>query len=128
MEVIDMRSNKEKWEEFRWNVSNKARYTCDNIKRNAVKAGTWCVEHPTEAVAFIGAGVAVAKTVSGIGTKVGHAINDHNSKLSVYCNDIQGNVRIKHVLNYDEARELRDLMNGGYTKFEALDMMGLLKK
>lgn len=38
MEVIDMISNKEKWEEFRWNVSNKARYTCDNIKRNAVKS------------------------------------------------------------------------------------------
>ena len=86
------------------------------------------MEHPVEATMLIGTGVSVVKTVSGVTTKVVNAINDHNSKLTVYCNDIQGNVRIKHVLNYDEARELRDLMNGGYTKFEALDMMGLLKK
>ncbi len=124
MEVIDMRNNKQKWEEFKWNVENKARHTRDN----AVKAGKWCIEHPAETVALVGAGVAVVKTASGVCTKIGHVIDGHNNKLNVYCNDIQGNVRIKHVLKYEEARQLRDLMNDGYTKFEALDMMGLLKK
>lgn len=128
MEVIDMRSNKEKWEDFKWKASNKIRYTCDNIKTNSIKVGTWCIEHPAETVAFVGAGVAVVKTASGIATKIGKAIDAHDNKLSVYCNDIQGNVKIKHVLNYEEARKLRDLMNDGYTKFEALDRMGLLKK
>lgn len=128
MITIDMRSNEEKWEQFKWRAGNKIRYTCKDIKDNAVKAGTWCIEHPAEAVALAGAGVAVVKTASGLVTKVGKVIDGHNSKLQVYCNDIQGNVRIKHVLKYDEARELRDLMNSGYTKFEALDMMGLLKK
>lgn len=123
-----MRSNKEKWEQFKWRAGNKIHYTCEDIKTNAVKAGTWVINHPTETVALIGAGALAVRTASGVATKIGKAIDAHDSKLSVYCNDIQGNVKIKHVLNYNEARELRDRMNLGQTKFEALDAMGLLKR
>ena len=37
MEVIDMRSNKEKWDNFKFNVLRKAEQAYDNVKENTVK-------------------------------------------------------------------------------------------
>lgn len=125
--VNDMRS-KEKWEDFKFDASRKIKKTYEGVKQNTAKTVTWIVNNPKDAVALAGAGVAVVTTATGVITKVGRAVEDLNNKTTVYCNDIQSDVRIKHALKYEEARELRDLMNEGYTKFEALDKMNLLKK
>lgn len=109
-------------------VLHKAEQAYDNVKENTVKTVTWIINNPMEAAALAGAGVAVVKTATGVVTKVSRIVEGHENKTTVYCNDIQSDVRIKHELRYEEARELRDLMNEGYTKFEALDKMNLLKK
>lgn len=125
---VDERSMKEKWNSFKFNAACKIKQTCDTITTGTVKTVTWIVENPKEAAMIAGAGVAVVKTATGVVTKVNRAVDDHKNKTTVYCNDIQQDVRVKHELNYEEARELRDLMNEGYTKFEALDKMNLLRK
>lgn len=128
METFDERSTKEKWATFKSNASCKIKHTCENVKENTVKTVTWVVRNPTTTVALIGAGVTVVKTATGVVTKVGRVIEDQKNRTTVYCNDIQSDVRLRHELTYDEARKLRDFMNQGYTKFEALDEMNLLKK
>ncbi len=128
METFDERSTKEKWVAFKSNASCKIKHTCKNVKENTVKTVTWVVNNPGTTVALIGTGVTVVKTVTGVVTKVGRVIEDQKNRTTVYCNDIQSDVRLKHELTYDEARKLRDFMNQGYTKFEALDEMNLLKK
>ncbi len=128
MQTIDMRSNKEKWEQLKWRASNNARRAYEDAKKNVNEAVQWVAENPAEAVAIGGMVIAGVNTGIRLVTKVGGVITDHNNKLTIYCNDIQSDVRLKHELKYNEARELRDLMNMGYTKFEALDTLGLLKK
>lgn len=117
METIDKRTVKEKidqgWAKFTTGVTNKV---------------AWIKEHPKEAVmigTFVLAGVSEGRRVYD---RAHQAHEDHINRTSVYCNDIQGKVRLKHELNYRENRELRDRMSEGQTKFEALDDMGLLRR
>lgn len=84
--------------------------------------------NPMETAALATAGAGALASIYKIGRGVASAIDNVNSQKQVYCNDIQATVKLRHSLTYSEARELRDRMNAGQTKFEALDQMGLLKK
>lgn len=117
METIDERTFKEKFKDWKGRVKIKFE---DTVK--------WCKENPIPTAAIATATAATVKTGYKIVKAVINATEEKRSRNSVYCNDIQANVRLKHELNYNEARELRDRMDEGQTKFEALDQMGLLKK
>lgn len=113
METVDNRSFKDKMKDgytkFKWKVEDAWIFIKNNPKETAVIA------------------TATAATVKTI-FKIGKSVVAHAEGKTVYCNDIQSSVRLKHELRYNEARELRDRMDAGQTKFSALDEMGLLKR
>lgn len=116
METIDTRSFKQKVEQAWWRFIAKVK-----------SAFTWIIHHPAESAMIAGCVIGGVSETRRVYDRVHEAHEDHLARTSVYCNDVQGRVRIKHELNYKENRELRDRMNEGQTKFEALDEMGLLK-
>lgn len=116
MYTIDTRSFKEKVDYKLWEA-----------KRKAEAAGRWIIQNPMETVALAGAGVAVVKTGMNVVTKVHVMITDKTARSMVYCNDIQNYVHLKHELTSGEAMLLRQRMNAGQTKLQALMEMGLLK-
>lgn len=87
----------------------------------------WVKEHPTQTMIIVTTAVGAISEVRRTGDRIAKIADDRRSRLTVYCNDIQGRVRLKHELNYSENLELRDRMNNGQTKFEALSEMNLLK-
>lgn len=117
METLDTRSFKEKVRDAKNKVKWKAE---DTIK--------WVKEHPTAAATIVSGVAVTAKTTLKIVKTVVNACEAKERKKEVYCNDIQSTIRLKHELSYQEARELRDRMDAGQTKFEALDYMNLIKR
>lgn len=115
-EVVDMRTFKQKVEDGLFDA-----------KQKAIQIGQWVAEHPMETIAIVTCGIATVSEVRKIYDRVDEKLEARKERLSVYCNDVQGRVQLKHELNYKENKELRDRMNNGETKFEALDEMGLLK-
>lgn len=115
-EVVDNRTFKQK-------VGDSLFYA----KQRAMEVGQWVAEHPMETVAIVTCGVAAVSEARRLYDRVDDKREARKERLSVYCNDVQGRVRLKHELNYKENKELRDRMNNGQTKFEALDEMNLLK-
>lgn len=113
---IDKRSFKEKVE---WKLYN--------LKCKAINAYDWAKEHPTEALGIATVGIGAIAEIRRTGDRMAKIADDRRSRLTVYCNDVQGRVRLKHELNYRENLELRDRMSNGQTKFEALSEMNLLK-
>lgn len=117
METVDNRSFKEKFRDFKARAKMKVEDTIH-----------WCKENPYATAAIATATAATVKTGFKIAKAVAQRVDDNERRKEVYCNDIQSTVKLKHELNYNEARELRDRMDAGQTKFEALDQMHLLKK
>ena len=115
-EVVDTRTFKQKVEDGLFDA-----------KQKAIQIGQWIAEHPMETVAIVTCGVATVSEARRLYDRVDEKHQARKERLSVYCNDVQGRVQLKHELNYKENKELRDRMNNGETKFEALDEMGLLK-
>lgn len=113
---IDERSFKEKVEWKIYNAKCRAKNVCH-----------WVKEHPTQAMIIVTTAVGAISEVRRTGDRIAKIADDRKSRLTVYCNDIQGRVRLKHELNYSENLELRDRMSNGQTKFEALSEMNLLK-
>lgn len=113
---INERSFKEKVE---WKIYN--------AKCRAKNAYHWVKEHPTQTMIIVTTAVGAISEVRRTGDRIAKIADDRRSRLTVYCNDIQGRVRLKHELNYSENLELRDRMSNGQTKFEALSEMNLLK-
>lgn len=109
------------------NFKEKAQMKWNELVCKAQKTKEWMVQHPTETVAIITLGVGVIAEGRRTFDRVKGIYDARMSRLTCYCNDVQGYVRLKHELNYKENRMLRDLMNQGYTKFEALDRMNLLR-
>lgn len=115
-EVIDCRSTKEKLRDFGYDV------------RNTVKKGVhWVAEHPMETVSIVAGVVTATAEVRRCGDRITAAHEDRINKTRMYCNDVQSYVQLKHEPKAKELMMLRSLMNEGYTKFEALTMMDLLK-
>ena len=98
-----------------------------DAKRKAVEVGQWVAKHPMETIGIVTCGVATVSEARRVYDRVDEKREARKERLSVYCNDVQGRVQLKHELNYKESKELRDRMNNGQTKFEALDEMRLLK-
>lgn len=117
METIDNRTFKEKFAEARAKAKIKIEDTICWIKNN-----------PTSTVGILAGTAAILKTTYKIIKTGVDAREAKERKKEVYCNDIQQTVKLRKELNYFEARELRDRMNSGQSKFEALDEMGLLLK
>ncbi len=113
---IDERSFKEKVE---WKIYN--------AKCKVKRTYHWIKEHPTETMAIATVTIGAVAEIRKTGDRFAKIADDRRSRLTVYCNDIQGRVRLKHELNYSENLELRDRMSNGQTKFEALSEMNLLK-
>lgn len=117
METVDNRTFKEKvhdgWTKLKWKVE-------DGVK--------WIKDNPAPAATIATATAVTVKTTYKIVKTVIAASEDKERRKEVYCNDIQSTVKLKHELNYNEQRELRDRMNIGQSKFEALDEMHLLKQ
>lgn len=116
METIDNRSFKE-----------KALDKWGRFKQKATEVGTWVKDHPMETVGIVTLALGSVAEGRRIYDRAHEAHEDRINRTSVWCNDVQGRVRLKHELNYKENRELRDRMDAGQTKFEALDEMNLLK-
>lgn len=116
METIDTRSFKEKvqsgWVKFTTGVND---------------IWSWTKEHPVEAAGAVGLALTGVAEGRRIYDRAHEAHEDKVSRTSIWCGDVQGRVRLKHELNARENRELRDRMNSGQTRFEALDEMNLLK-
>lgn len=98
-----------------------------DAKWKAIEVGQWIAKHPMETIAIVTCGVSAVSEARRLYDRVDDKREARQERLSVYCNDVQGRVRLKHELNYKENKELRDRMNNGQTKFEALDEMNLLK-
>lgn len=113
---IDERLFKEKVEWKIYNAKCKAKNACH-----------WIKEHPTQTMVIVTTAIGAIAEVRRTGDRIAKIADDRRSRLTVYCNDVQGRVRLKHELNYRENLELRDRMSNGQTKFEALSEMNLLK-
>lgn len=96
-------------------------------KQSVADGLTWMATHPIETVTAISIGVGVVAEGRRVATGIARVHEKHVNDMTIYCNDVQTKVRLKHKLNYKECLELRDRMNNGQTKFEALDDMQLLK-
>lgn len=116
MKTIDTRTFKEKAHE---------RFLRARLKMYST--AEWVKEHPVETVQILGKIATISALAVNAGSRIYAANEERKQRTSVYCNDIQSTMRLKHQLTYSEARELRNRMNCGETKFEALDEMGLLK-
>lgn len=115
-ETIDFRTPKQKFFEG-----------VEKVKDGAKKAGIWAIHHPVETTAAV---VAVTAAVRQGRLAIEHgraAKKAAEDRLTVYCGDVAGRAHLKHELNYNELKELRDRMSKGQTRFEALDDMGLLR-
>lgn len=117
MKTVDVRTFKQKVidskNKLKWKVE-------DTIK--------WVKQNPSSAAAIATGTAITVKTTLKIVKTVLNAIDAKERRKEVYCNDIQSTVKLRHELNYNEQRELRDRMNAGQSKFEALDYMNLLKR
>jgi len=113
---IDERLFKEKVEWKIYNAKCKVKNACH-----------WIKEHPTQTMVIVTTTIGAIAEVRRTGDRIAKIADDRRSRLTVYCNDVQGRVRLKHELNYRENLELRDRMSNGQTKFEALSEMNLLK-
>lgn len=111
-----METIKEKLNELKFKVINRVKKTVAYVKA-----------HPAETAAMIALGISAVQEGRRVYDRVESAKQDRISRTTVYCNDIQSRVRLKHELDAQENRELRYRMNCGQTKFEALDEMGLIK-
>lgn len=117
METVDNRTFKEK----AIDAKNKVKWK--------IKDGMqWIKENPETTAATATAIAVTARTLYKITRTVTNSVETRARRKEVYCNDIQSTVKLRHELNYNECRELRDRMNAGQSKFEALDCMNLLKR
>lgn len=114
---VDFRSKKQKVSDFFGKVGNGIRTGAE-----------WVVTHPVEMSIGVGLTIGVLRETRLMTNKF---IQIHDAAVkdrTIYCNDIQQNVELKHKLNTFEAIELRDRMDKGQTKLRALIEMGLVKK
>lgn len=88
---------------------------------------TWTKENPMLAVTIFSLILGFMTEMRRIGDRVSDAAARSKQRRTVYCNDIQSYVTLRHELSYRENKELRDRMSQGETKFQALDTMGLLR-
>lgn len=114
---VDERTIKQKFTDFKNKLKWKAQDTLN-----------WIKDNPQSAATIATASVVVVKTTYKIVKAIIAVADDRDRRREVYCNDIQSTVRLKRELNYHEQRELRDRMNSGQSKFEALDDMNLLRR
>lgn len=87
----------------------------------------WIKQNPMLAVTIFSLVLGFITESRRIGDRITDAAEKSRSRRTVYCNDIQSYVTLRHELNYRENKELRDRMTSGETKFQALDAMGLLR-
>lgn len=71
--------------------------------------------------------VIVLKTATKLIKTVAEVKDEADSRKRVYCNDVQSYVKLKREPTRSDLEELRDRMDCGQTKFEALRDMNLLK-
>lgn len=88
---------------------------------------TWVKQNPMMAVTIFSLILGFMTETRRMGDRISDAAARSKQRRTVYCNDIQSYVTLKHELNYRENKELRDRMSSGETKFQALDSMGLLR-
>lgn len=87
----------------------------------------WVRQNPMFAVTIFSLILGFMTETRRMGDRISDAATRSKQRRTVYCNDIQSYVTLKHELNYRENKELRDRMSNGETKFQALDSMGLLR-
>ena len=71
--------------------------------------------------------VVVVKTATKLIKTIAEVKDEADSRKRVYCNDVQSYVKLKREPTRSDLEELRDRMDCGQTKFEALRDMNLLK-
>ena len=107
---------KEKFQDFKDKTSHKLEVFFTWVKRN-----------PMLAITFFSLILGFITETRRMADRISDAAARSKQKRTVYCNDIQSYVTLKHELSYRESKELRDRMSSGETKFQALDSMGLLR-
>lgn len=127
---------------YEFNQGNEQEYTeekdCRSFKQKATEFGNkakdvavggvvWVATHPIETAIIVGVSATALRQGRLAISKAVELHKDKVDRLTVYCNDVCGRVKLKHELGYRELKELRERMNDGQTKFEALDDMGLIK-
>lgn len=116
MEVYDNRTFKEKLKDGVESTKLKFKNGVDYCRRNPgfiAEAGVTTV--------------IVLKTATKLIKTVAAARDEADSRKRVYCNDVQSYVKLKREPTRSDLEELRDRMDCGQTKFEALRDMNLLK-
>jgi len=88
---------------------------------------TWVKRNPMFAITFFSLILGFITETRRMGDRISDAASRSKQRRTIYCNDIQSYVTLKHELSYRENKELRDRMSSGETKFQALDEMGLLR-
>lgn len=88
---------------------------------------TWVKRNPMMAVTIFSLILGFMTETRRMGDRISDAAARSKQRRTIYCNDIQSYVTLRHELNYRENKELRDRMSSGETKFQALDEMGLLR-
>lgn len=117
VDSVDFRTKKQKIADFWSGVGTGIKAT-----------GEWIIEHPVQTALIAGS---VAGVIKESRLAINKGIELHDARVSertIYANDIQQNVELKHKLTTIEAVELRERMNNGQTKLQALIDMNLIKR
>ena len=117
--VIDedrKKTAKEKFQDFKDKASHKLDVYFTGVKRN-----------PMMAVTIFSLILGFMTETRRMADRISDAASRSKQRRTIYCNDIQSYVTLRHELSYRESKELRDRMSSGETKFQALDEMGLLR-
>lgn len=120
MEVIDMRTRKEKVEAFKWNMKEKISRCLE-----------WAEEHPRTTIAIIGFTSFVIKETVTCVTKTATAkatISEQRFKeRSIYDRSIGGYVELRRKMTTAEIVEFDRRRDNGERTIQILDDMNLLR-
>lgn len=100
----------------------------NQAKEKLSRAIEWAKENPEDASTIGLAVLGVAGFTIKTGKRISKAKKEEKRRRTVYCGDIDSKVELKHELDYYEKDELRERMDSGQTRYQALRAMDLVKK
>ena len=108
-------------------IKVKANEKYEEAKQKTKETVDWVVENPDKALGVL----AIISTVTGatikVGKKISKSIQQREAERHMYCGTVNRSVRLKHPLSNKEIKQLASLMQSGLTRYEALNVMGVIK-
>ena len=118
---------KEKIEEFLNSAKEKASNAFKASMEKTKEVVEWSIENPEKAIGVISLGSIVIGSCAKGCKKVSRFIKEKNQSKYMYCGTVNRSVRLRHALSDREIKQLASLMQSGLTRYEALEVMGVIK-